>query len=401
MSQAVEGAAVIARPRTALILCLLTAMLEGFDIQSMGVAGPKMIPALHLLKSQAGWAFSASLFGLMAGAAIGGWLADRVGRKPVILGSVVVFGLFTLATAMTGAYEPLLAVRFITGLGLGGALPMIIAVASEQSGAKGSSATVSAITACMPLGGAMVALFAASPLGTDWRMIFVAGGVAPLVLALALWRWLPETRAAKAGAGDETAAFALFGPGRLGATLCLWVGYAAIALVLHLFLNWLPQILKSRGFAPGEALSVAVLFNIGGVIGGIALGRIIERLGPRWPLAATAAGLVAALLGLAAGGTALALTAALAFAAGFLIMGVQFGLYGLAPGYYAAPVRGRGVGAAVAAGRFGSALGPLAAGLLLGAGASGGQVVAATVPVVLVAGLAAVLLTFMGRPTSA
>jgi AAHS family 3-hydroxyphenylpropionic acid transporter len=374
-------------------------MLEGFDIQSMGVAGPKLIPALHLDKGEAGWAFSASLIGLMAGAAAGGWLADRLGRKPVIIGSVIVFGLFTLATAMTGAYGPLLAARFITGLGLGGALPMIIALASERTAGAGQGATVSAITACMPLGGAVVALFAASALGSDWRNIFIAGGLAPLLLAAGLWLWLPETQpAAEEGAVSETWLSALFGPGRVGVTLCLWVGYAAIALVLHLFLNWLPQILKSRGFAGPQALSVSVLFNIGGAVGGMALGRIIQRFGARWPMGATAAALVLALLGLAASGVGLATTAVLAFAAGFLIMGMQFGLYGLGPAYYASPVRGRGVGAAVAAGRFGSALGPLAAGLLLGRGASGGQVVAATVPVVLIAGLAAVLLTFAGKP---
>jgi AAHS family 3-hydroxyphenylpropionic acid transporter len=322
-----------------------------------------------------------------------------MGRKPVIIGSVILFGLFTLATAMTGSYGPLLAVRFITGVGLGGALPMIIAVASEQTAGKGQAATVSAITACMPLGGAVVALFAASALGADWRNIFIAGGAAPLFLAAALWLWLPETRAPAGQVSmGETWLSTLFGPSRVGITLCLWVGYAAIALVLHFFLNWLPQILRSRGFAGGEALSVSVLFNLGGVIGGVALGRIIQRFSPRWPLAGTAGALILALMGLAAGGADWAATAALAFAAGFLIMGVQFGLYGLGPAYYDSPVRGRGVGAAVAAGRFGSAMGPLAAGLLLGAGASGGQVVAATVPVVLIAGLAAVGLTFAGKP---
>lgn len=384
-------------------LCLLTAMLEGFDIQSMGVAGPRMVPALGLDPTQAGWAFSASLFGLMAGAAAGGWLADRFGRKPVLVLAVVVFGLFSLATAAAAGYGPLLAVRFLTGVGLGGALPMIIAVASERPAGKGGAATVSAITACMPLGGAIVALFARSPLAADWRMIFVAGGVAPLLLAVALWLWLPETKAAAAPteAAPQTGLAALFGRGRLATTLCLWVGYAAIALVLHLFLNWLPLLVKARGVLPAQALWVSVLFNLGGVAGGVAAGLAIDRMGARWPLGLSAAALVVILLTLAApesgiGGSGFGPTTALAFGAGFMIMSVQFGLYGLGPAYYATPVRGRGVGAAVAAGRFGSAIGPLAAGLLLGAGASSGQVVAATVPVVLAAGLAAVLLTIVG-----
>jgi AAHS family 3-hydroxyphenylpropionic acid transporter len=379
-------------------LCLLAAMLEGFDIASMGVAAPKMIPALGLSKPEAGWAFSASLLGLMIGAAVAGPLADRVGRKPVLLAAVTLFGLFSLGTAMTHAYEPLLAVRFLTGLGLGGAMPMLIAMASELASEGRRTMVVSTVTAGMPLGGALVGLLARTDLAAaDWRVIFLVGGAAPLLLALALWAGLPETGVRAQAPARGASLAALFGKGRLGTTLSLWVSYAAIALVLHLFLNWLPSLLVARGVEGKAAAGISTLFNLGGAAGGVLVGLTIDRLGARWPLAAAVAGLVAVLLALAAPGAGLPATAALAFGAGFLIMATQFGLYGIGPGYYSPAVRGTGVGAAIAAGRFGSALGPVLAGQLLGGGASAGQVVLSTVPIVLLAGVMAMAVTVVGR----
>lgn len=379
-------------------LCLLAAMLEGFDIASMGVAAPKMMPALGLSKPEAGWAFSASLFGLLFGAAFAGPLSDRVGRKPVLLTAVTVFGLFSLGTALVQGYQPLLAVRFLTGLGLGGAMPMLIAMASELASEKRRTVVVSSITAGMPLGGALVGLLARTDLAAaNWRVIFMVGGALPLVLVLALWLWLPETGSKSAVAAPAAGTAALFGKGRLGTTLSLWVSYAAIALVLHLFLNWLPSLLIARGVEGKTAAGISTLFNLGGVAGGVLMGLTIDRLGPRWPLAAAVAGLVAVLFALAAPGAGLPATAGLAFGAGFLIMATQFGLYGMGPGYYAPAVRGTGVGAAIAAGRFGSALGPVLAGQLLGGGASAGQVVLSTVPIVLLAGISAMLLTVVGK----
>lgn len=379
-------------------LCLLAAMLEGFDIASMGVAAPKMMPALGLTKPEAGWAFSASLFGLLFGAALAGPLSDRIGRKPVLLTAVTVFGLFTLGTAMAGGYEALLVVRFLTGLGLGGAMPMLIAMASELASEKRRTVVVSSITAGMPMGGALVGLLARTDMAAaDWRVIFIVGGVAPLLLIAALWFWLPETGTKAGKAAPSAGVTALFGPGRLGTTLSLWVSYAAIALVLHLFLNWLPSLLVARGVEGKAAAGISTLFNLGGVVGGVLVGLTIDRLGARWPLGAAVAGLIAVLFALAAPGAGLPATAALGFGAGFLIMATQFGLYGLGPQYYAPAVRGTGVGAAIAAGRFGSALGPVLAGQLLGGGASTQQVVMSTVPIVLLAGVAAMLLTVVGK----
>lgn len=381
-------------PWIAIGLCLLAAMMEGFDIASMGVAARSMIPDLGLTKPQAGLAFSASLLGLLFGAAMAGPFADRLGRRPVLIAAMAVYGLFSLATAFAGDLTLLLGVRFLTGLGLGGAMPMLISMTSELASEKRRAAAVGLITAGMPLGGALAGALAGTDLAiANWRMIFIVGGAAPLALGAVLWLLLPETRAKSAeDVLTGEALEALFRRDRLATTFSLWISFAAVALVLHLFLNWLPTLL---GPTPRAAAGVALLFNLGGAAGGILCGLAIDRLGGRWPLAVVFAGLVAVLLALvdpAPGATSL-----LAFGAGFLVMAGQFGLYGLAPQYYAPSVRGTGVAAAVSAGRFGSVLGPLAAGQLLGAGATGGQVVMSTVPIVVLAGLAAVALSLWGR----
>lgn len=387
-----------ATPVIALGLCLLAAMLEGFDIASMGVAAPRMAPDLGLTPGQAGWVFAASPLGLFFGALLAGPVADRIGRKPVLIAAVVVYGAFSLVTAWTRPVDMLLLVRFLTGLGLGGAMPMLIAMASELAGGKRRAFTVGLITAGLPLGGALVGLLARTDAAqADWRLIFLVGGVAPLLLAVALVVLLPETRAKSA---DDVltgeALHALFARDRLATTATLWLGYAAIALVLHLLLNWLPLLLGQRGVAPRDTALVMTLFNIGGALGGVVAGWLIDRIGAQRPFLMIFTLLMAVLFALA-GVTGLSGLSLLGFAAGFLIMAGQFGLYAVGPDYYGDRVRGVGVGAAVSAGRLGSVFGPLAAGLLLGAGATSGDVVMSTVPIVAAAGLAALALTRFGR----
>lgn len=377
-------------------VCLLAAMLEGFDIQSMGVAAPRMVPALGLSPGQAGWAFSASLIGLMLGASSGGAIADRIGRRPVLVFSAVAFGLFSLATPLARGFEPLLAVRFLTGLGLGGAMPMLIALASEQAGAARKATMVAVVTAGLPLGGALAGLLARSPLAEDWRMIFVFGGIAPLLAAPLLHLVLPLGRPEAIARQGRTALASLFAPARLPVTVSLWLAVALTALILHLLLNWLPTLLVARGLPKSAAFGAAALFNLGGASGGIVFGLLADRFGPRWPLVGGFLGLAVALLGLAAAGAG-GQIAALAFTAGFLLMGGQFTLYGLAPRLYADAVRGTGVGAAIAASRLGSIFGPLAAAQLIGGGATGGTVVGALVPVALATGAAAAVLAWVGR----
>jgi AAHS family 3-hydroxyphenylpropionic acid transporter len=375
-------------------------MLEGYDIQAMGVAAPRMMPALHLGQQQAGWALSANMIGLVIGALIGGRLADRIGRRPVLTVSVAAFGLFSLATAWANGFDALVAIRIAVGLGLGGAMPNLIAIAAEVT-PLGRRTVVTTIVFCgMSLGGAASAILARyAPHGLDWRWIFIIGGAAPLLLAPAVGLLLPETRTAP-GEGHAHSLRggldALFGEGRVWATLPLWLAYALSLIILYLMLNWLPLLVTAKGLAKADAPLASLAFNLSSLIGAPLMGVLVDRYGVRWPMAGGYVGVVVA-MSLLAGASGFGPILALSGVAGFFVIGVQFCLYGLSPSYYPASVRGTGAGAAVAVGRLGSIAGPLVAGYLLGGGASAGQVVEAMTPVALVAGAAVLLLSFLGR----
>ena len=382
-------------------LCFAVAIPEGYDLQAIGVAAPRLIPALHLAKAQTGWAFSASLFGLIVGAMIGGWLADRVGRKPVLVGSVAAFGVFSLATVLSTDFDTLFLWRLTTGVGLGGALPNLIAMAREISSPQRRALTSSMMFAALPVGGAGAALYARYG-AHDWRDIFVLGGIIPIALAaLVAWK-LPETRPmGEAGPHeavlDRNTLPALFAGGRAPATLALWTAFVLTNIIVYLLLNWLPTLAVAKGLGASSALFTSVGFNLGGIAGALLLAVAVDWLGPRGPLAAGYAGLVAVMLALAAA-HGFALIVLLSAAGGFLVLGVQYILYGLTPIYYAAETRGATAGAAVGVGRVGSILGPLVAGSLLSAGASASTVALAMAPVALAAGATALLLTVVGRP---
>lgn len=379
-------------------VCFLVAAVEGYDIQAFGVAAPAMVPALGLDPSQQGWAGGAAMIGLVIGAFIGGWLADRVGRKPVLLGSVAAFGVFSIVTAMSPSYEALLAARLATGLGFGGAMPNLIAVANEISRPDRRGVTVTAMFCGMPVGGATSALIArlAGP-ELDWRMIFVAGGIVPLVLVpLVAWA-LPETRPAHEPATDRRLASTLFGGGRAGASVALWAAFVLTLMVLYLALNWLPTLVVANGRPPSEGFAAAMVFNVAGILGALALGAVTDRIGWRWPLLLAYLALAAAMAGLAAASSTGAILASCA-AAGFLVMGAQFALYAVAPELYPVQARAAGTGAAVAMGRLGSIAGPLVAGELRDMGATPGEVFAAMAPVALAAAAALYILGRLARP---
>ncbi len=379
-------------------LCFAVAIPEGYDLQSIGVAAPKLIPALHLAKDQTGWAFSASLFGLIVGAMIGGWLADRVGRKPVLIGSVAAFGVFSLATALSTDFHSLFLWRLTTGLGLGGAMPNLIAMAREISSARSRALTSSMMFAALPVGGAGAALYARFG-AHGWADIFILGGVVPVGLAaLVAWK-LPETRglaADPAGEDNRDTLAALFADGRTAATLALWGSFILTNIIVYLLLNWLPTLAVAKGLGNASALFTSLGFNLGGIAGALILAVAVDRLGARWPMAAGYGALVAVMAALAVAHGAV-LIVALSAAGGFLALGVQYILYGMTPAFYEARTRGATAGAAVGVGRVGSILGPLVGGGLLSAGASAGAVAMAMAPVALAAGAGVLLLTFVGR----
>jgi AAHS family 3-hydroxyphenylpropionic acid transporter len=389
----IPAAAVIA-------LCAAVAMLEGYDIQAMGVAAPRMMPQLGLDHAQAGWALSANMIGLIMGALVGGRLADRVGRRPVLVVSVLAFGAFSLATIAARGFASLVAIRIAVGLGLGGAMPNLIAIASEVTPYPRRTAVTTLVFCGMSLGGAASALLALyAPPGLDWRLVFVIGGAAPLLLAPLVAWGLPETRVAHVAGEPRDARgviAALFGEGRAAATLPLWTAYALTLVILYLMLNWLPLLAADKGVTKAQAPLASVAFNLSSLIGAPVLGVLVDRAGVRWPMTLGYAALAMALVALSRAAGAPAIIA-LAGLAGFLVIGVQFCLYGLSPSYYPIAERGTGAGAAVAVGRLGSIAGPLIAGYLLKAGATADVVVWGMAPVAMAAGGAVWVLSRIGK----
>ncbi|KVA28527.1 3-(3-hydroxy-phenyl)propionate transporter MhpT [Burkholderia cepacia] len=389
---------VAARPAvaTTLGLCFAIALLEGLDLQSVGVAAPRMAHEFGLSVSQMGLAFSAGTFGLLPGAMLGGWLADRVGRKHVLIASVCLFGLLSIATAQVSSFAMLVAVRALTGLGLGGAMPNLIALSSEAVDARSRSSAVAVMYCGIPFGGVIASLIGVLLAGdTEWRHIFYVGGVGPLLLAPLLLALLPESRAfldvSASGAARPSVGQTLFGGSRTGTTLALWLSYFCTLIVLYFLLNWLPSLMAAKGLARSQAGIVQIFFNIGSGLGVLGIGMSMDRLRPSRVVGGMYAGIVLSLAALAIAPGLLWLSVA-AFAAGMFVVGGQSVLYALAAIYYPTAMRGTGVGSAVAVGRLGSVVGPLAAAELLAMGRSASVVIGASIPVTLVAAVAALML---------
>ncbi|MEI3855914.1 MULTISPECIES: 3-(3-hydroxy-phenyl)propionate transporter MhpT [unclassified Ensifer] len=382
----------------AILICFAAALVEGFDIQVAGIAAPRLGPALGLSPAQMGMFFSSATFGLIFGALAGGWLSDRHGRRAGLAISLAIFGLFSIGTALAGKYESLLVMRFMTGVGLGGALPNLVAIASESAGAERRGRAVALMYAGIPLGGAAVSLISIAGLGDGWRVLFVIGGLLPLMI-VPLVMTLPDMRMAPKGR-DMGGLGPVLGSGNLVPTLLLWAGFFFSLLVLYLLLNWLPALMVSRGFGRAEAGMVQLGFNLAGAAGSLLGGVALDARNQSFWVAGSFGGLVVALALLAVAPANIFVTFVVAAILGAAIISVQAVLYGIAPQCYPAEVRGQGVGLAVAVGRFGSVAGPLLAGALVAAGQSASEVLTGILPIAVLGGIATWLLTRRRRATS-
>lgn len=390
--------------RTATILfCFLTALCEGIDLQAAGVAAAGIGAEFKPTPDQFGTFFSASTFGLFLGALIGGRLADSIGRKRVLVASIGLFGLFSLLTSFATDVQSLIWARALTGLGLGGALPMLLALVTESSADKQRSASVTIVYAAMPLGGAAVSLLILLIAGSQWRTIFVVGGVLPLLLAPLMAIALPESAAfqreqqaaAALRAGSVTA---LFAAGRARRTLLLWASFLLELLLLYLLLNWLPTLLISDGFSRVEAAGAQIGFNLGGVLSAVLIGYL---LGGRLRHRATIVVFVSLpllLVLLAKAPAHFAIVALAVFVLGCAVLAAQAFLYAAAPIVYPTRIRGIGVGAAVAFGRIGSIVGPKLGGMLKAAGHGPSQLLMDLLPIVIVGSVCSLWLAWeLGR----
>jgi AAHS family 4-hydroxybenzoate transporter-like MFS transporter len=404
-----------------LLTCAAVLFLDGFDTQAIGFVAPALAREWGVTKVALGPVFSAGLFGLMIGALLFGPLADRVGRKKIIIVSTLAFGLGALVTAFVQDVSTLIIIRFLTGLGLGGAMPNAIALTSEFNPRRRRATMVMIMFCGFSVGAALGGLLAAALIPQfGWRSVFVVGGVAPLLLAPILAVKLPEsvrflalTRGSDARVAqllllvNPGAVFApatrfvvdepklsgipvkhLFTAGRTVPTLLLWVVFFMSLLDLYFLSNWLPTVLNDLGASLSQAAVIGSMLQIGGVVGTVALGSVIDRFSFRalalvYFAAVFAVGAIGQL-----GHSAVFVTVAI-FAAGFCIVGGQIAANALAAGYYPTSVRATGVGWALGIGRVGAIVGPLIGGALLDMKWSAGEVFLMAAAAALCAALAA------------
>ena len=388
----------------AIALCSLVAFLDGLDSQSIAVAAPIIVETIGATRAALGPIFSAGLLGAMLGALTFGSLGDRFGRKRMLIGCAVLFGIFTILTAYCTSYLSLLTVRFFAGVGLGGATPLFIALASEYAPQRRRAMVASLIWAAFPLGGLVGSFLNAAILEFfGWRSIFLIGGALPLIVALTLLVWLPESIRYMIETGadpirissvvarirpgipadvqfvaDEGQAVGvpmaqLFTEGNAARTLLLWVPFFAGFGILAITVVWTPVLLRDHG-TPLSVASLALgIHGIGALIGMACAGRLLERFGalavlvPSFLLGAAST----AMLGYAAV-SAPVMEAVLFFIGIFVGVGAS-GSIALAALTYPTAMRSSGIGCAMGVGRFGQVLAPLAATAAVAAGWTGEQ----------------------------
>jgi AAHS family 4-hydroxybenzoate transporter-like MFS transporter len=366
--------------------------MDGFDVQAWGYVAPSVFTE-WAIPSAAGRVASAALFGLLLGLILFSMLADKVGRRPVLIGTTLYFGVLMLVTSQVTSLEQLLIVRFLTGLGLGATMPNAVALVSEYTPKRSRILAVLIVSNGFTIG-AVGAGFVAAWLipALGWRAVFYVGGVIPIVVALAMWRWLPESLQfltlrqrsldkvgrwlARIDTGASLSAqseyvvderprtgvpiIQLFAEGRAAGTALLWIVMFMNLLNLYFLSTWLPTIAREAGLSTSVAVLVGTTFQIGGAVGAFVLGWPIRKFGF---FSVLATGFLAACASIAAIGQPLAaiFLFTVVFAAGFGILGGQAALNALAASYYPTPLRASGVGAASGVGRLGSVIGPVLA----------------------------------------
>jgi AAHS family 4-hydroxybenzoate transporter-like MFS transporter len=382
-------------------LCFLVVVADGMDVAIMGFVTPPILEEWGISRPAFGLVISAAPFGLVIGALVAGPSSDRFGRKIVLTVSVLLFGLFTLATAYASSPVQMAILRLLAGTGLGAAMPNATTLLSEYAPQRRRSLMITVMFTGFNLGSAAIG-FAAGyliPLH-GWRSVLLLGGIVPIALVPLLILFLPESArllalrgaasqkvAATLGrvtgyrfSGDETFVSnepplptlkpigLLFSQGYSATTVSLWLTYFMGLLVIYLLTGWLPTIMKDAGLDISTAANVTAMFQIGGTIGAIIVGWAMDKARPAFVIAAAYLGGALCVLALSVLGVMASGLAALVFLAGFCMSGGQTGLNAYAPGCYPTIARATGVSWMLGIGRFGSIFGSAIGGAMLGLG---------------------------------
>jgi len=387
-------------------LAALAVIFDGFDIQILGFAIPSLIREWHVARGDFGPVLAVGLVGMAVGGPLAGYCGDRFGRRMALIGCVVAFGLATIGTALVHGFAGLTILRFVTGMGTGGALPNASALTAEFAPLRRRATAVKLTLVCFPLGGMLGGLLAASVLPKfGWRGLYVIGGILPLLLAVVLLALLPESprflarrpglwprlisllakmgHAVPAGAafedrgereGTERGSLrSLFSSGLSRDTSGLWIAFFFNLGSVYLIFGWLPAMLTAQGLNLATASTGLAVYNFGGVLGVLLWALLVTILGSRKPLlsgALACAGSALALLvvPIQAQGNHVLLIVCLGIN-GLLANAVQTSMYALAAHVYPTSVRATGVGYAATLGRFGGLLTSLFGAFVIQAGA--------------------------------
>jgi len=386
-----------------LLLLLVALLADGFDLQVLSFAAPGLVRDWGISRSSLAPVFSANLVGMMVGAALFGWVGDRFGRKRTIVAGSLLYGTACLSCLAADSLLELGALRFITGVGLGGVLPNVIALSTEVTPRRWRAMFTSLVVIGMSLGSSSTGLAAAALVPHHgWQVLFVIGGVAPLVIAVIIAIALPESLMFLAHRGrrrdlverrvlqlDSSLAITpetrfevrgrdadakpglskLFTGDLRFTTPCLWLMFAGTLLAMFLMTSWMPLLFEDSGIAATQSARINSFYHLAGTAAALCTAALLGRLGLVWVLTLLVIG-GTCIAGIALTGFSPQLLTVLVLGSGFGIVGCQTALNASAGLIYPSSFRPTGVGAALAVGRIGSIIGPLVGGAFIAAGTS-------------------------------
>jgi len=419
-----------------LFLCFLIVTTDGMDVAIMGFLAPGITKEWGISKAAFGGVMSAAPIGLAIGALLIGPLSDRYGRKRLLMTAVAWFGACSVLCAFADNVYELSILRFLTGLGLGAAMPNTTTLLSEYVPEKSRSMLLAIMFTGFNLGSALVGFGAAAILPDyGWRMVLVIGGAIPLA-CLPFYIWLvpesvrflvvnkaPAERIVKTlhrvvGAGPDVTvhtqftiseqkvessakAKTLLSSSFRGITVSLWVTYFMGLMVIYLLSGWLPTLIKDAGLPIERAANITALFQLGGTVGALAVGYLMDRVTPNKVIASAYVAGAAFILMLSSSSVEATMFPVFVLLAGFCMSGAQTGLNAFAPQCYPTVVRATGVSWMQGIGRFGSIFGSAAGGILLSLGWGFGAVMAILAIPATIAALSIVFTRFAARTAPA
>lgn len=382
-------------------LCFMIVAVDGMDVAIMGFVAPSITAEWHIQKSVFGFVMGAAPIGLAIGALVAGSSSDWFGRRKVLLASVTVFGLCTVLTAYARNPEEMALLRFLTGLGLGAAMPNTTTLLTEYVPERSRSFLVAAMFTGFNLGSGVIGFIAAALIANHgWQSVLLFGGLLPLGLLPLLYFFLPESArfmaikghaperigqvlgrvcgadlsqctqfvSNEAAPATKQPIAVLFSSGYALRTFSLWATYFMGLLVIYLSTGWLPMMMKDAGISIERAAQITGLFQLGGTAGAFLVGLAMDRVTPNRIIAISYLLGACSLVALGMSGVNSTSLALLVATVGFFLSGAQTGLNAFAPSCYPTVARATGVSWMLGVGRLGSILGSSIGGVLLSQG---------------------------------